>query len=660
MQQHKKVHWNSQEQRAVHAMAALPRLLALVPLMAESHAIEFHGAGWLAQQRIMLERARSLQPTPVATSSTAAKNDGVVPWPRLLRELRTAQQLSLVLPASSLSLALTATELLAPKLRGACFDAVLQPGATFELIRPKLTLLALLALIAWLLNISSSILFAQARWTTAMAARVRLMASVLEQEPAFFDAQPPGELNSRLLSEPERLESLANRGPERALNALLSVGGGAALMFALDWRLALVAVALRAPLIGQLAAIAGRTVGLLNVLQQRTLDQANALATEALAQPHAVAVHAARGSILDSYARRVEEYIDVIRATLLAETTLRFTRLGVDSLTSLALLGFGLRRVLDCSISLGALFAFYAYADRFADGCQKLQELLYDLVTIRPACQRYFELIDRQSRMAHTGGERPASCEGELELVDASISFPGCDADAALRHVSITVRAGETLAVVGPSGAGKSTLLKLLARLYDPSDGAVRLDGRDVRALNLEWFRRQTGYVAQQPSLFDFSVADNVRFGAAAGALPADADVQAALEAVGAADFVSRLPHGLATRLGEGGRRLSGGQRQRIACARALVHYPRILLWDEATSALDDGSERQVHAALRAAATGRKCTAVLVTHRLSSVLCADRVAVLRDGRLEAVGTPAELAGRPGWFRDNFYPGGETP
>jgi hypothetical protein len=133
MQQHKKVLWNSQEQRAVHAMAALPRLLALVPLMAESHAIEFHGAGWLAQQRILLERARSLQPTPVATKDrgTAANNDGVVPWPRLLRELRTAQQLSLVLPASSLSLALTATELLAPKLRGACFDAVLQPGATF-------------------------------------------------------------------------------------------------------------------------------------------------------------------------------------------------------------------------------------------------------------------------------------------------------------------------------------------------------------------------------------------------------------------------------------------------------------------------------------------------------------------------------------------------
>ena len=269
-------------------MSALPRLLALVPLLAESHAGCDRGAGWLAQQRIMLERARSLQPTPVATKDrgTAAKNDGaVVPWPRLLRELRTAQQLRLVLPASSLSLALTATELLAPKLRGACFDAVLQPGATFTLIRPKLTLLALLALIAWLLNISSSILFAQARWTTAMAARVRLMASVLEQEPAFFDAQPPGELNSRLLSEPERLESLANRGPERGLNALLSVGGGAALMFALDWRLALVAVALRAPLIGKLAAIAGRTVGLLNVLQQRTLDHANALATEALAQP---------------------------------------------------------------------------------------------------------------------------------------------------------------------------------------------------------------------------------------------------------------------------------------------------------------------------------------------------------------------------------------
>lgn len=200
--------------------------------------------------------------------------------------------------------------------------------------------------------------------------------------------------------------------------------------------------------------------------------------------------------------------------------------------------------------------------------------------------------------------------------------------------------------------AGKSTLLKLLARLYDPSSGAVFLDGHDLRTLNLEWLRRQTGYVAQQPALFDFSVADNVRFGANE-VPPTPEAVEAALEAAGAAEFVKRLPHGAATRLGEGGRRLSGGQRQRLACARALVHSPPILLWDEATSALDDAAERHVHAALQAA--GRNRTAVVVAHRLSSVLCADRVAVLLDGRIEDVGTPQELAARPGWFQSNFYP-----
>lgn len=627
---------------------------------------------WLRAHQQLLADARALQ------HSSADDATDIAPpptWNRLFRELRQTQQLAWSAPASALSLGLAASELLVPRLRGKLFDAAIQPGASFPAMWPALRVLALLAVVGWALNIASSILFARARWGAAMSGRERLFTSLLDQEPAFFDRQTPGELSSRLLTEPERLESLANRGPERALSALLSIGGSLTLMLSMDSRLALVAVALRAPLIGMLAEIAGRTVGLLGVLQQHALNRANALASEALRFPHAIAAHAARQTVRLAYAARCEEYMRVIRATLVSETILRFTRLGVDSATSFALLVFGLRAVVSGSMSLGALTAFYAYADRFADGCKQLQELLHELYTIRPACGRFFTLLDREPKMQWAAGAAAppvgsqsataaaasaamataataatATATGDLVLERVSVAFAGAS-DSALRNVTMRVRAGEVVALVGPSGAGKSTLLRLLNRLYDPDEGRVSLDGHDVRAYDLDWLRSQFGYVAQAPALFDVSVRENVAFGPSGGA-PSTA-IDDALDAVGATDFVRRLPAGAETAVGEGGHRLSGGQRQRLAVARALARRPPILLWDEATSSLDGESERLVHAALRRRHAGR--TAVIVAHRLSSVLCADRVVVLREGRIEQMGSPSELRQADGWYARNFYP-----
>ena len=295
--------------------------LALVCLLltcSSAHALPGPGRGlkrWLREHRELLVQAQGVS----SASSLAPNAVEPVSWSRLWRELRQTQRLQLIVPATGLSLLLTGTELVVPRLRGELFDAVLLPGATLSALWPKLRQLALLALSAWMLSIVSSVLFAQARWTAAMATRVRLMDAVLEQEPAYYDEQQPGELSSRLLSEPDRLEALANRGVERGLAALVSVLGSFAMMAVLDWRLALIAVALRAPLVGKLAEAAGRTVGLLSMMQQKALNEANALASEALAQPHAVAAHAARGSVLEEYGRRVADYMAIIRATLVGE-----------------------------------------------------------------------------------------------------------------------------------------------------------------------------------------------------------------------------------------------------------------------------------------------------------------------------------------------------
>ena len=292
-----------------------------------------------------------------------------------------------------------------------------------------------------------------------------------------------------------------------------------------------------------------------------------------------------------------------------------------------------------------------ADADRFGEGCEGVQELLHDVYTIRPSCTRYFELLDRQSRMPHGVGATPASCAGAIELVGVTLTFPG-RSEPALRNVSLSISAGETLALCGPSGAGKSTLVRLLNRLYDPDEGFVTLDGADLTSLDLEWLRSRVGYVPQAPELFDVSVAENVRFGPPAHP-PTDTQVRDALSASGSTEFVERLSQGSASRVGEGGRQLSGGQRQRLAVARALARQPPLLIWDEATSALDATTEKQVHAALRSTARGSNRTAVIVAHRLSSVLCADRVAVLCNGTIEEVGTPSELARSGGWFQRNF-------
>lgn len=444
-------------------------LLGLVALLAalavaDSHALPPAGGwrSWLQQHRQLIARAKSLQPPSEQT--VCADESQPVSWARLWQELRATQQLKLVLPASCLSVVLTTSELISPRLRGQLFDAVLAPGATLSILWPKLRWLAAIAVLQWALHIVSSILFAQARWTTAMATRTRLMEALLAQEPAFFDGMQPGELNSRLLSEPDRLESLANRGLDRGLTSVLSVGGSFALMLLLEWRLALLAVVLRAPLIGKLAEAAGRSVGLLGLLQQQALNEANAIASEALAQPLAVTAHAARRTVHSEYASRVEAYMQVIRATLVSETVLRFTRLGIDSLTSWLLLAFGLLGVLRGTITIGALTAFYALADRFADGCQKLQDLMHDVYVMRPSCARYFELLDRRPGLEWCGGTRPERCDGAFVLRNVTKTFPG-RRDSALRNLDLEIRPGEIIALVGPSGAGKSTVVKLLNRM---------------------------------------------------------------------------------------------------------------------------------------------------------------------------------------------------
>ena len=306
---------------------------------------------------------------------------------------------------------------------------------------------------------------------------------------------------------------------------------------------------------------------------------------------------------------------------------------------------YGGRLVLRGGMSVGGLTSFLVYTLIVAFSLGALADLWADFMRALGAAERVFELLDRKPVLAASGGLQLPEVRGKVELRGVRFSYPARRDVRVIDGVELTLNEGELVALVGPSGAGKSTLAALIGRLYDPDQGAVLLDGRDVRELDPLWLRRRIGVVAQEPILFSTSIADNIRYGRPDATM---ADVEAAARAAYVHDFANSFPQGYATLVGERGVQLSGGQKQRVAIARALLKDPRILVLDEATSALDAESEHLVKEALDRLMRGR--TTLVIAHRLSTVLHADRVVVLEAGRIVQSGAHAALLREGGLYR----------
>jgi ATP-binding cassette subfamily B protein len=473
--------------------------------------------------------------------------------------------------------------------------------------------------------------------------RADVYRAILRQEIAFFDSRSTGELTSRLASDTTILQNTVSVNVSMALRNVATMIGGVAALVWTSPRLAAVMLAIVPPVaIG--AVLYGRRVRALSREVQDALASSSQVAEESISGLRTVRSFAAEELEARRYALAVARSFDVAKRRAYMGGAFDFGASLSGFAVATAVLWYGGHLVMSGAMTVGALTSFFVYTLVVAFSLAAVSDVWADFMKASGAGARIFEILDREPAMG-SGGERPTSIEGALELVDVSFRYPARPDAEVLTNVSLALLPGEVVALVGPSGSGKSTIAALLARMYDPVSGKIVLDGRDLASLDVEWLRTQVGAVSQEPLLFARSIADNIRY---ARPTATDAEVEEAARTANALEFVKRFPDGFATMVGERGVQLSGGQKQRIAIARAVLKDPRILVLDEATSALDAESEHLVKEALERLMKGR--TTLIIAHRLSTVMGADRVLVLDRGRVVQEGEHKALVAEEGLYK----------
>jgi ATP-binding cassette subfamily B protein len=464
---------------------------------------------------------------------------------------------------------------------------------------------------------------------------------VIRMDPAFFEVTKTGEVLSRLTTDTTLIQSLAGSGLSILLRSFVSFVGSLVLLLLTSLKLALIIFALIPAVLVPMLLFGRRVRGLSRASQDRVADTSG-LAGETLNAIQTVQAFTLEDLQRDRYDAAVEEsFVTGIRRMRVRAWMIAAAVVCVFSAVTLVL-WLGARSVLDGTMTGGELAQFLSYAIFMATAVTALSEMWGEVQRAAGAMERTVELL--HSRPSIRMPAQPielAVTRGKIRFDHLSFRYPSRPDTLALDDVQIDIAPGEAVAFVGPSGAGKSTLFQLLLRFFDPTSGRILIDGLDIALADPSAVRARIGLVPQETVIFGTSARENIRYGRPGAT---DAEIEAAARAAAADEFISRLPSGYDTFLGERGARLSGGQKQRIAIARAILKNPPILLLDEATSSLDSESERLVQDALEKLMRNR--TTLVIAHRLATAINSDRIVVIDRGRIAGTGRHEEL------LRDN--------
>ena len=490
--------------------------------------------------------------------------------------------------------------------------------------------------------------------------RERIFAHLQSMSIGFFTRRSPGVLISRMTNDVEALNQLVTSGFVTIFSSTLTLVGVVAILLVLDVKLALITF-ITFPLLA-VASVVFRIVsaGTYRATRER-IAAVTAYLQETLSGVRIVRSFGQEPRHQAAMTALNEENRDVNMKTVYLNASYFPAVEMLAAVGTAVILLYGGSQAIEGAIEVGVVVAFVGYLTRFFEPIQELSQLYTTYQQGMAALDKIFDLLDTAPDMVDApAAVDPGTLRGEIDLEGVWFSYAegpdavvgtAVDGDGtgpgaglwALRDVDLHVPPGQTLALVGSTGAGKSTFAKLVSRFYDPQRGTVRVDGHDLRGVRQRALRRQLGIVPQEGFLFSGSVRENVAFGRPQAG---EEEIEAAIAAVGAEDFVRALPQGLDTEVGERGIQLSAGQRQLVAFARALLAEPRILILDEATSNVDVRTEKTIERGLERLLHGR--TAIVIAHRLSTIRRAGKIVVLEDGRIAEQGTHGDLieAGGP--------------
>lgn len=503
--------------------------------------------------------------------------------------------------------------------------------------------LALLVVLGFALGAVTRYVYTLVSARVLMDMRVFLFRHLQGLSPRFFAGTKTGEIVSRLSSDVAEIQSLSTDALFSLALSILTLVGTVALLLYLDWRLFLLCSFFLPFGTRFLVRYRQRIAAQARQVREHNAELSSTL-LESLQGMKWIKTIGAEETEANKLTQRNEQYIASLLRYQVVSAYANALPSSFLSISTLLLLLYGGHRVIAGQMTLGALVAFAAYQARVLSPMQNIIGLYLSLQRARVSLDRVLEFLDLQPEVREKADAvRLPAVSGHIEL--RGVGFAYCADQPVLRRINLRVPAGSRIAIVGPSGAGKSTLVDLLLRFYDPQEGAVLLDGCDLRDLRLSSLRESMAIVSAEPFLFHASIEENVRY---ANWQATPEQVWAAVKMADLEEFISSLPEGMATVVGERGLKLSTGQRQRLAIARAALRNARVWIFDEATGSLDVLTESRIWASLEEWLAGR--TTLIITHRLSSVRHADSIVVLDQGEIVQQGQHEQLAEEDGLYQ----------